>query len=279
MEEILRMTWEDVYRRKGFVEIEAQKAKTARRRLVPISSNLTDWLALAGKTNGRLWPWSKAYLFEAIPNAARVADINWKRNALRHSFISYRLALTQNKHQVAEEAGNSPRMIDAHYRELVTPEQAENWFNVQPNARAISSISQQPSLKEIKSPKRKLGREGKLILWADGRLTRRLWKLLGSGRLRRKNLISGYLGRILVDVAASHKLSPEAIWAAFPDASYCRKRRFEEDFRLEQGSFLDEFSFYLIERFEGDRRELWMYSSILITGSLSLTTDPIRAGK
>jgi integrase len=36
MEEILRMTWEDVYRRKGFVEIEAQKAKTARRRLVPM---------------------------------------------------------------------------------------------------------------------------------------------------------------------------------------------------------------------------------------------------
>ena len=135
MEEILRMTWEDVYRRKGFVEIEAQKAKTARRRLVPISSNLTDWLALAGKTKGRLWPWSKAYLFEAIPNAARVAEIRWKRNALRHSFISYRLALTQNKHQVAEEAGNSPRMIDSHYRELVTPEQAQKWFKVIPTAR------------------------------------------------------------------------------------------------------------------------------------------------
>ena len=35
-----RMTWEDVYRREGFVEVEAQKAKTARRRLVPISANL-----------------------------------------------------------------------------------------------------------------------------------------------------------------------------------------------------------------------------------------------
>ena len=135
MEEILRMTWEDVYRRKGFVEIEAQKAKTARRRLVPISPNLADWLAVAGKTKGRLWPWSKAYLFEAIPNAAREAEIRWKRNALRHSFISYRLALTQNKHQVAEEAGNSPRMIDSHYRELVTPEQAQEWFNVFPSGR------------------------------------------------------------------------------------------------------------------------------------------------
>ena len=141
MEEILRMTWEDVYRRKGFVEIEAQKAKTARRRLVPISPNLADWLALAGKTKGRLWPWSKAYLFEAIPNATRAAEVQWKRNALRHSFISYRLAQTQNKHQVAEEAGNSPRMIDSHYRELVTPKEAQEWFNVFP-----FRTSQNPSI-------------------------------------------------------------------------------------------------------------------------------------
>jgi hypothetical protein len=65
----------------------------------------------------------------------RAADIKWKRNALRHSFISYRLAQTQNKHQVAEEAGNSPRMIDSHCRELVTPEQAQEWFNVFPSGR------------------------------------------------------------------------------------------------------------------------------------------------
>ena len=140
MEEILRMTWEDVHRRKGFVEIEAQKAKTARRRLVPISPNLADWLALAGKTTGRLWPRSKAYFFEAIPNAANAADIKWKRNALRHSFISYRLAQTQNKHLVAEEAGNSPRMIDSHYRELVTPAQAQNWFGIQPSFSNIVHI-------------------------------------------------------------------------------------------------------------------------------------------
>jgi integrase len=132
MEEILRMTWEDVYRRKGFVEIEAQKAKTARRRLVPISPNLANWLALSDAPKGPLWPWSKAYLFEAIPNAAKSADVRWKRNALRHSFISYRLAITQNKNQVAEEAGNSSRMIDSHYRELVTPEQAKAWFEVFP---------------------------------------------------------------------------------------------------------------------------------------------------
>jgi integrase len=132
MEEILRLQWEDIYRRPGYVEVEAQKAKTARRRLVPMASNLCQWLDLADKQSGPLWPHSKAYLFESIPRAAFSAGISWKRNALRHSFISYRLAETQNKHQVAEEAGNSPAMIDRHYRELVTPAEGQLWFEIVP---------------------------------------------------------------------------------------------------------------------------------------------------
>jgi integrase len=56
----------------------------------------------------------------------------WKHNALRHSFISYRVAKTKNVAQVALEAGNSPRMIFQHYRELVRPEAAKAWFGLMP---------------------------------------------------------------------------------------------------------------------------------------------------
>ena len=49
----------------------------------------------------------------------------WKHNALRHSFISYRVAQTQNVAQVALEAGNSPGMIFKHYHELVRPDAAK----------------------------------------------------------------------------------------------------------------------------------------------------------
>jgi hypothetical protein len=58
--------------------------------------------------------------------------VEWKHNALRHSFISYRLAEIQDTAKVALEAGNSPAMIFAHYRELVTPEDAAAWFAVTP---------------------------------------------------------------------------------------------------------------------------------------------------
>jgi integrase len=54
----------------------------------------------------------------------------WKHNALRHSFISYRVAQTQNVAQVALEAGNSPRMIFQHYRELVQRKDALKWFAI-----------------------------------------------------------------------------------------------------------------------------------------------------
>jgi hypothetical protein len=54
----------------------------------------------------------------------------WKHNALRHSFISYRVADIQNVAQVALEAGNSPQMIFKHYRELVRPAEAKAWFGL-----------------------------------------------------------------------------------------------------------------------------------------------------
>ena len=62
----------------------------------------------------------------------RAEKLPRKRNALRHSYISYRLAAIQDTPRVALEAGNSPQMIFKHYRELVTPERANEWFAIMP---------------------------------------------------------------------------------------------------------------------------------------------------
>jgi integrase len=131
-EEILRLDWADIERRPGFIEVAAHKAKTATRRIVPMSDNLACWLAIAPRNRERVWQHSKAWFFEAIRNAAADAKIKWKQNALRHSFISYRLAEIQDVNRVALEAGNSPQMIFRHYRELATPEQARTWSSIVP---------------------------------------------------------------------------------------------------------------------------------------------------
>jgi hypothetical protein len=68
--------------------------------------------------------------------------MGWKANALRHSFISYRVALTRDISAVALEAGNSPRMIFAHYRELCIEAEALEWFSILPAEGAAKNIIQ-----------------------------------------------------------------------------------------------------------------------------------------
>jgi len=132
--EILRLDWTDIERRPGFIEVAAHKAKTATRRIVPVSGNLCHWLAIAPRDGARVWPHSKDGFFKAVRRAADNASIIWKQNALRHSFISYRLAEIQDVNRVSLEAGTSPQMIFRHYRELATPEQAQTWFSIVPIA-------------------------------------------------------------------------------------------------------------------------------------------------
>ena len=131
--ELLRLTWRDLERRHGYIEVTAKQAKTAARRLIPISENLADWLRVAPH-NGteRLWTRSSNRYFEGQKRAALRAGMAWKANALRHSFISYRLAATKDVAEVALEAGNSPAMIFRHYRELATEGEAAEWFGIVP---------------------------------------------------------------------------------------------------------------------------------------------------
>ncbi len=114
--------------------VSAGKAKTRARRIVPLCDSAREWLteSVAGPL-GPLWSGSRMDLAEEIRNARRRAGVPAKRNGLRHSFISYRLAIVQSEAQVALEAGTSPECIFRHYREPATPEAAREWFAVAPD--------------------------------------------------------------------------------------------------------------------------------------------------
>ena len=71
-------------------------------------------------------------------SADATAVFAWKRNALRHSYISYRVAEKQDVAKVSLEAGNSPQMIFQHYRELVQPKEAKTWFAIGPSRSSTS---------------------------------------------------------------------------------------------------------------------------------------------
>jgi integrase len=131
--EILRLEWADTERHPGFIEVAAHKAKTATRRIVPIADNLGLWLSLAPRQSACVWPYAISRYYNEKAQASSKARLSWKCNGLRHSFISYRLALLADVNRVALEAGNSPSMIFRHYRELCTPDQAKSWFSIAPS--------------------------------------------------------------------------------------------------------------------------------------------------
>lgn len=128
MAELQRLDWSEVDLARGFITVAAHKAKTRQRRLVPISENLKLWLQPYAKPSGPICLHQRPQMA-----VARLCEgFKWEANGLRHSYISYRLAILHDTARVALEAGNSPEVIFAHYRELVTPDAAEAWFSVKP---------------------------------------------------------------------------------------------------------------------------------------------------
>ena len=130
--EIGRFKWQDIDLAGGFIHVSADNAKTASRRLVPIQSNLAQWLAPYAQQSGLIWKGTSNDLQDARAATVKASGVTWKDNGLRHSFISYRLADIQNAAQVSLEAGNSPAVVFKHYRELVKPADAVKWFSVSP---------------------------------------------------------------------------------------------------------------------------------------------------
>jgi integrase len=148
--EIERLEWEDIHFGERFIVIGASKAKTASRRIVPIHDNLADWLRPYEGQQGKVWLSDSVRFYKQMPaiaaataveadpakNIRQQKPVKWKANGLRHSYASYRFAQIGDAGRVAGELGNRAAVVHRHYRELVTPADAEKWFAVKPEAPA-----------------------------------------------------------------------------------------------------------------------------------------------
>ena len=129
MAELARLDWSAVNLERRIIEVRAGQAKTASRRVIPIPDNLAAWLAPLPR-RGKVLPHQS--LQREVTALAKSLGIAWPRNVLRHSFISYRIAIVKSADQVALEAGNSAAIIFKHYRELTTEDVAGEWFSILP---------------------------------------------------------------------------------------------------------------------------------------------------
>jgi integrase len=129
MAELNRLDWSAVDLERGHIELRASQAKTASRRIIPITANLRAWIEPLPRTGKVV---RTALLHREVTALARALKLEWPRNVLRHSFISYRIATVKSVDQVALEAGNSAAIIFKHYRELAIEADADKWFGILP---------------------------------------------------------------------------------------------------------------------------------------------------
>lgn len=102
----------------GSVEVTGLAAKTRQRRLVTINPTLAKWLKI--KKAQQQYREATDSEWSAIKSEAKLV---WKKNGLRHSFVSYSLPKFGIQ-RTAMEAGHSEQMLFKHYRALVTPREA-----------------------------------------------------------------------------------------------------------------------------------------------------------
>ena len=124
------MTWADVGRHS--VTVDAAASKVRQRRIITLETVAKAWLRVARRVGSDL----------PIPHATRRRAVRavrdhlrlakWPQDVLRHTAASMLLVIRRDAAAVALELGNSAGVLFRHYRELVTPAQAERWRRLLP---------------------------------------------------------------------------------------------------------------------------------------------------
>jgi integrase len=133
-EEMIRLKWEDVKFDQEVIFLGKDVTKTKQRRIVPLLPNLKLWLSSHRLSKGLIAArWISAHtLSKAWSKHAKEVGVTYKKNGMRNSYISYRVAVVKSVAQVALESGNSPGVIQREYLELVTEGEAKKWFSLSP---------------------------------------------------------------------------------------------------------------------------------------------------
>ena len=128
--EICELDWSAIELKAGHVRVA--KTKTGRPRMAHLPPNAAKWLK-GHQGEGKVWSLSERTLAARWEDARVLAKIAEPLpNAGRHSFGSYRAAITQDLPRVAFEMGNSVEMVRRHYQEIVTKAEAKKYWAIAP---------------------------------------------------------------------------------------------------------------------------------------------------
>lgn len=124
-----RQLWDDIHLDRKFVQVTIAKTNTPAWRIVPLCDAAVEWLKRCPEREGEV---CDIGAMERVRLEGRAAGFELPENCFRHSFISYRIAVTGDKPKVATEAGNSVAEIDRRYRVPVPEDVGKAWFEMTP---------------------------------------------------------------------------------------------------------------------------------------------------
>jgi integrase len=138
--EIARLSWGQINQalESGALYLEANQTKTGMDRSVPIYDSLRAWLVKHRQPSGPVMPkkWQSVQgLSEIARHIARRCKVDWKKNAPRHSYATYHLALHKDPATTVKSMGTSLSKLEKHYwsrAECVTAAVAQDWFDIRP---------------------------------------------------------------------------------------------------------------------------------------------------
>lgn len=129
--ELLALNWEDIS--ETHIRVIPEVAKKRRQRLIPIIHTLRRLITNCRTNTGRLCSLKKRRFHFAMREIAIKAGLkHWPKNAMRHSFASYHLALYQDAGKTAAILGHTQNasVLWDHYRELCSESDSRKYFSV-----------------------------------------------------------------------------------------------------------------------------------------------------
>lgn len=131
--EVRKLSWDAVKLADGQIIISAKIAKTRNRRSIAIAGNLAAWLASIRQESGPVAPKCYDESFAEIRRTLVAGNHKFPKNALRHSFVSYRLMKDDNEDTTAREAGHTVEELHRDYKGLVSSRDAVAWWSIMPS--------------------------------------------------------------------------------------------------------------------------------------------------
>jgi integrase len=127
--ETMRLDWSNIDLQQGSVVISSAASKVRARRVVPLPPAAVRILMPLRKESGPVGPSHSTV--RRWKRKSRDVLGWWEPDCLRHSAISYAVAMHEDLGKVATWMGNSPSIIKQHYDSVASKADAEKFYAVQ----------------------------------------------------------------------------------------------------------------------------------------------------